>query len=507
MRHTKTYYLIFIFITIASFGQSSSNNYDELLAQSENLAYEFNFDASRVLLLRAISLQPQKPDAYHYLSRHYLWYYLGSKNITEYYKFIGYSDSALVRAEHQLDINSSDLQTLYLMGNIYKQRSMAYSENQKMMDAFWAARKAVGYYEDALDINSSHFSALGGIGIFEYALGFIPSFLQWALPVTGLSADKKDGFKKLEKAYKNGNEDKVEYMFHIAKLYDEYLADYNTAIDVLHNLVTVYPNNTLFHYQLGLEYIKAKKFNKAEKELNRVIELNHPKFLQTNAYANFLKGDLYFFQNNFKEAINYYLKFLSGTKTIDYTGIASYRTALCYHFINSEGNAEVFRRYLKLSSNGNQEIEDDAYANNISQLVLKFGVTKPRENLIKLENLFNAGEYKKVVEYFKKEKSSFRDIDMRGQALFYLSSSLIEEKKIGEAQRIAEELVTFEVSRNKWIKPMSLFNLAKIKFVQKDYFRIEEPLVRAEEANEFSKQNLIQSYINGLRRKAKELSK
>jgi len=502
-----TYFFISLFISILSFGQTSSNDYNRFITESEDLAYEFNFDASRVLILKAITLQPQKPDAYHHLAQHYLWYYLGSKNISEYYKFIGYSDSALTRAEHELDMNSDDASVLYLIGNIYKQRSMAYAENKKTMDAFLAARKAVGYYEDAFDVSPTKYSALGGIGIFEYALSFIPSYLQWALPITGLSANKKDGFTKLEKAYKNGYDDKVEYMFHISKLYDEYLADYNSAISILENLVTTYPNNSLFHYQLGLEFIKAKKLNEAEKELDIVIELNHPKFVQTNAFANFLKGDLYFFQNRFTEAIDYYLKFLSSTKSIDYTGIASYRTALCYHFVDSKTNTDVFRRYLKLSANGNKEIEDDVYANDASMQVLKFGVTKQRENLIRIENTFYSGEYKNVIEYFRKEKSSFRDIDMRGLALVYLCSSLIEEKEIVEAQKIAEDLVDLEVTKNKWIKPMSLFILAKIKFVQKDYFRIEEPLLRAEESNEFSKQNLIQSYINGLRRRAKELSK
>jgi len=498
-------YIVLIFLTYSfSFGQTTKSEYESLVSEGENLAYEFKFDESRVALLSAIRLHPEKPEAYHQIAKHYLWYYLGSKNISEYYKFVGYSDSSLTRAENQIDQNPDDLQTLYLLGNIYKQRSMAFAEYQNTMDAFWAARNAVGYYEDALDVDPDYSSAFGGIGIFEYSLSFIPSFLQWALPITGLSADQDGGFAKLEKAYENGKKDKIEYMFHIAKLYDEYLADYNKSINVLKKLVLMFPENSLFHYQLGLEYLKVKNLYKAEIELDKVIEISHPKFVQTNAFANFLKGDLYFFQNKFDKALEYYLKFLTTSRTIDYTGIASYRTALCYHFADGD-NSEVFRRYLKLAANGNHDIEDDAYANEVSQVVLKFGFTGQMENLLKLENLYYAGKYKEVIENSLKKSYLFQDKDMSALASFYVSSALIEENNLVEAKKIAEELSVIDVSKNKWIKPMSFVNLAKIKFLQKDFLRVEQSLMEAEEFNDGKKQNFIQSQINSLRKKVKDL--
>lgn len=505
MKYKAFYIVLFFFISSLSFGQSLSGEYESLLVEGENFAYEFKFDESRVALLSAIRLHPERPEAFHQIAKHYLWYYLGSKNISEYYKFISYSDSSLARAERNHDLNSDDLQTIYLLGNIYKQRSMAFAENENTMDAFWAARSAVGYYEDALDIDPTYFSAYGGIGIFEYSLSFLPSFLQWALPVTGLSADQNEGFVKLENAYENGDKDKVEYMFHIAKLYDEYLADYDKAIGILRKLVSMFPENSLFHYQLGLEYLKVKNLDKAEIEFDKVLEINHPKFIQTNAFANFLKGDLYFFQNKFEMALDFYLEFLTTSKTIDYTGIASYRTALCFHFIN-ETNNEVFRRYLKLAGNGNLEIEDDALANEVSQIVLKFGFTGQMENLLKLENMYFAGDYKDVIYNSLKKSNLFTDKDMRGLASYYVSSALIKENNLVEAKKIAEELSTIDFSRNKWIKPMSFVNLAKIKFMQKDYIRVEQSLEDAEEINNGRKQNLIKSHINGLRRKVKEQS-
>ncbi|MCP5063704.1 MAG: tetratricopeptide repeat protein [Ignavibacteriae bacterium] len=505
MKCKSFYIVLFFFISTLSFAQQSNGEYERLLVEGENLAYEFKFDESRVALLSAIRLNHEKPEAFHQIAKHYLWYYLGSKSISEYYKFISYSDSSLVRAERYNDLNPDNLQTLYLLGNIYKQRSMAFAESQNTMDAFWAARSAVGYYEDVLDIESTYFSAYGGLGIFEYSLSFLPSFLQWTLPVTGLSADQNEGFAKLENAYENGDKDKVEYMFHIAKLYDEYLADYDKAIGILQKLVSMFPENSLFHYQLGLEYLKVRNLNQAEVEFDKVIEINHPKFIQTNAFANFLKGDLYFFQNKFDKALDFYLEFLTTSKTIDYTGIASYRTALCFHFIDDNNN-EVFRRYLKLAGNGNLEIEDDAFANEVSQIVLKFSFTGQMENLLKLENMYYAGQYKDVIENSLKKTNSFQDQDMSALASYYLSCALIEENNLVEAKKIAEELSTVDLRRNKWIMPMSFVNLAKIKFKQKDFVRVEQSLIDAEEINDGRKQYLIQSHINGLRRKVKELS-
>ncbi len=501
----NVFFIAWILLSTINYAQKTESTYEELIVQSNRLAYNFKFDESRALTIKALNQKPNKPEAYNQLAQNYLWFYLGSKNENEFYKFISYSDTSIVRAEDLLDQNPKNIELLYLLGNIYKQRAMAYGEKQETLSAFWATKKAVGYFEDVLDIDKTFYSAYGNIGIFEYALSFVPSYLKWALSITGLSSNKEEGFKKIEKAYLQGKRDKTEIKFHAAKLFDEYLADYEKSSNILSSLLNEYPDNALFHYQYALEFIKNKELDEARKELDKVLEINNPKFAQTSSFANLLKADTYFFQNKFEKALNYYLEFLKTTKTIDYTGIASYRTAICYYFSGLDNNIELFKRYLILAANGNLDIEEDAFANEKSHILLKFGLTHPHAEIIKIENLCKSGEYKKVIKRVSENIDSFQDNELKALALIYLSGAYIEVNNLHKAQKILDDLLKIKVKREFWIKPMALFYKAKIKFKMKDYQRMDTPLKVAEDANEFSKQNLIQSYINGLRRKLKDL--
>ncbi len=506
-RKITTFLISFLFFTANNgFSQPDKNvNYQELIKQSQNLAFNFQFDKSRALAIKALNQNPLRPEAFNRLAQNYLWFYLGSKNTGEFYKFIDYSDTSIARAEKLLDNNPNNTELLYLFGNIYKQRAMAFIEKQEKLSAFWAAKKAVGYYKDVLDLDKTFFDAKGGIGIFEYALSFVPGYLKWALSLTGLSYNKEDGFDKIVKAYNLGKRDKPEITFHTAKLYDEYLADYPKALEIIKKLLEQFPNNQLFHFQYAVELLKNKQPEKAGTEIDKVMKLSNPHFNQTESFANFLKADSYFYQNKFDKALNYYLEFLKTTKTVDYTGIASYRTAICYYFSGLDNNVEMFKRYLILAANGNLDLEEDAYAKNISSVLLKYGITPPHAEIIKIENLFKAGKYEKVIATVNKNISSFRDSDLKALALIYLAGSYIEQNKLNEALSKIEELLSIKITRELWTKPMALFYKAKIKYKMKDYQRIYKPLKIAEDSNKYEKQNLIQSYINGLKRKVKDL--
>ncbi len=503
----KRYYILFILLlsSVISYSQITKPEYIDLINQSEELAYNFRFDEARVLTLKALELKPNRPEALHQLAQTYLWFYLGSKNPAEFYKFIDYSDSSITKAEELLDKNSKDVNLLYLFGNIYKLRAMAYGEKQETLRAFWATKKAVGYFNDVLDIDKTFYAAYAGKGMFEYALSFVPGYLKWALSITGLSSSEEYGFNHIEKAYNKAKRNRNEIEFHAAKLFDEYLADYKKSIEIMDGLVKKYPSNSLFRYQLALEFIKNKELEKAAAELDKVLEINHPKFVQTNSFANLLKADTYFFQNKFNKALEYYLKFLKTTKTIDYTGIASYRTAICYYFSGLDNNVELFKRYLILAANGNQDIEEDAIAGEKSLILLKFGLTHPHAEVIKIENMYNAGQYEKIIKDVKANQASFKDNELKALSSLYLAGAYIELNKLSKAVKIIDDLLKIKITKDLWIKPMALFYKAKIKYKMKDFQRIDKPLQVAEEANEYRKKNLIKSYINNLRRKIKDL--
>ncbi len=199
------------------------------------------------------------------------------------------------------------------------------------------------------------------------------------------------------------------------------MADYTNSIRILNSLITNYPNNTLFRYQAAIEYIKTHKLNKALKELEIVLKINHPKFSQTNSFSNFLLGDIYFRKKEYKNALEYYLAFLTTTKTIDYTGIASLRTAYCYYFLD---NIKEFRRYAIIASNGNLDLEDDKFAKEMSLNILGNGFSDEHKILIEVENSYLSGDYSEGLQLINNNLDSLKVDHILAQLKYYKSSIL-----------------------------------------------------------------------------------
>ncbi|MBK8945727.1 MAG: hypothetical protein IPM32_10740 [Ignavibacteriae bacterium] len=489
---------LLLFATL-SFGQNLKN-YQNLVERSDRLIYNYEFEKAIDLLNSAIEKKRERPEAFLILSKIYLWYYLGSSNSSDLKQFEKYSDSVITKCNEIID-EENDIHILYLLGNIYKYKAMMSAANANSLDAFWATKTSVGYYEDVLEIDSTYYSAQGGIGIFEYALTFVPSFFSWALTFTGLSANDNNGFELVKKAFYKGKKDKIELQFHLAKLYDEYLSDYKNAIILLNPLIKEFPKNNILVYQRAIENIKSKNLYKAKIDLEEILNNGHPKFSQTISFSKFLLGDVYFRQNNFEKALEYYHQFLQTTKTIDYTGIASLRAAICYHFLS---NPNEYRKYTVLASNGNLDIEDDNYAKELSLKFLEKGISKEWEFQIKIENLFLSGNDKKVIESVNEIIDSVESNEIKSLLLTYKSSSLIEMNKFSEAKEISNKLKNYDLQSSFWIKPMAYVNLAKISMSEKKFAAAKQYIRAVSEIDNYRRKNQIKSYINKIKIELKD---
>ncbi len=185
----KLIFILFVFFTF-SLSANQDPKYKKLINLAEKLSYNFEFDSCEVIIQKLISNNRQNPQAYLLKSKIHLWYFLGSKDKEDYELFFDYSDSVISKTDQLLKQKDNDPQLIYILGNIYKYRAMAYGSNGNTLDAFWSTKKAVSFFEDVIDIDSTFYSAYGGIGVFEYALGYVPALFNWAVSLSGLSADQ-----------------------------------------------------------------------------------------------------------------------------------------------------------------------------------------------------------------------------------------------------------------------------------------------------------------------------
>ena len=387
-----------------------------------NKAYNLELNAAETTFNKILELRPESPLGYYYIAKIHFWIYLGSRDPGEYSIFIKFAELAQQKVDKLLENKPKDFQTMFIAGNLASYRAMVEATNNSTVDAFWASKKAVNYFEETLELNPKYYDAYLGLGLFDYAMSFVPDFLKWAVNLTGLSSDKARGFQYIKTAFRKGTLDKTEASFHLSKIYSDYVAEYDSAYILLQNLSSRYPTNILFGYQSAITLIRDRQLDKALNVLSRVIKLGNKKLPQITALAYFRKGEIYFKKNQFKMAIKQYDTFLETSKELDFTGLASLNKALCY---KSLGDDVQFRENLILAKGGNQDVFEDSFAKQKSDKYLDSEILPIELKLMRLKNHLDNGQDQLVYDSLKSEITQFINNEIIAVALSYYAEAAL----------------------------------------------------------------------------------
>lgn len=491
------YVFILIFILVQIIFASPV---DYRLNRGIEAAYNFEFNKATKFFKQFISAYPKKPEGYNNLSMIYLWSYLGSKNQVEFTTFLRYSDIALDLAEDNYEANSDSPDNNFILAQIYTFRAMAFAKKQSSLEAFWATKKAVDFYESTLKLNPKYYDAYFGLGLFKYALSYVPSLFNWALKVTGLSADKFEGLNYLKKSFKYGKTTKVESAYHLSRLYIDFIADYDSAQTYLNYITERYPRNIVFTYQNALLKINQRKLEQASFFLDKIFNQKDTRMIQTNSFSFFLKGEIEFRKNNFEKAIFYYDKFLATAVDFDYSGIAYFNIAICHFALN---NIEEAKKNLLLARNGNDDISDDNYAKRRSALIFENGLSRDELKIFLARNDLLAGNYSNVIKQLKPIIDSLENPEVKGEALLILSDALLSSGKITEAIKYSILGGKIDYQKEKWIYPNILFIAAKAHKYAGKWKDARQMLSEAERNNDSDFKDKLIPQINFLKKQLK----
>jgi len=495
----KSFKYLFFFL-VFNLGISHASVLDQKINSGMDAAYNFNFNKASKIFLQVVHNYPKKPEGYHYLSMLYLWYYLGSKSEIEYSSFVRYSDIALDLAKRDLDANENSDNANYILAQIYTLRAMANAKKQNSFEAFWATKKAVDFYKTTLKINPKYYDAYYGLGLFKYTLSFVPSLFNWALKVTGLSGDKIEGLRLLKKSFKYGKTTKVESAYHLSRIYVDFIADYDSSEAYLSPISSKYPRNIIFNYQHALLNLNRRELNKADNYLDKILSLRDSKFVQTNSFAFFLKGEIEFRNNNFAKANEFYDKFLTTTKDFDYSGIAYFNMAVCSFAME---NPEEGKKQLLLARNGNDDIPDDNYAKRRSAILFENGISQHQLKIFIANNYLLSGNYSKSISLLKPIIDSLNESDQKGEALLILSDALLNVGRIREALNYSIQGAKLEIKNEKWIYPNILFISAKAHKYAGKWKDSRQILLEAERNNDSDFKDKLMPKINYLKKQLK----
>jgi tetratricopeptide (TPR) repeat protein len=488
--------LLFLFTFIVSAFNIAQTDIERGVLKGLDYCYNFKWGKADEEFQKLIEKYPDDLRGYHYKSTISLWYYLSSKSTDDYQNFVRYSDLALEKGDKQLDNDPDNEIILYTLGTAYSSRAIVFAKAESYLNAAWASKKSETYLNNALKINPKRADAYLGLGLYNFAVGQIPSGGKWALSLAGIKGNKELGIQYLKKAANEGYLSKTEASYYLSQIYSEVINNYEIAASYIKPLIKKYPDNLLFSYSMGVLEIKRKNLSQAEKIISKIIKTDETNFKELVYFSNFLMGDIYFKENKFDDAKEYYLIFLTSYNQKDYKGIASCRLGVCYE-LTADRNTGI--KYFNQSDKGNTDLDDDIFAKRKGELFAKRSIASTEAEVLKAANMIDQGNFKEAIQNLNVSLNQIKSDKLKAEANYYISTAYFYLGKYEEAVKFANTSKGFNSSEESWIKPFADYYLAQcmLKLNKKD--DAQKLIEEAEDFNNYDYQNKLKNLLFALK--------
>ena len=459
--------------------------------------YNFNWADGFKAFNAIIKKDPDDPRGYHYKSLIFLWYYLGNLNEANLDSFIYFSDKSLELAEiKKKEKLSAELS--YLIGSIYYNKSIAEARSGNFLQALWTSNQMKSNLEDAIKLKPDFYDAFLGLGLYNFALSQIPSTLEWAANLVGITADKELGLDYVKMTTQKGKLSKVDAQFYLSQLYSRVIVDHPAAKELLSNLLKRYPKNLLFNFSLAWVEYELNDLNNAAKHLRFVINAKDSLYPFVVSNSHYLLGNVFFARNQFDSAIVYYTNYLIQSINDDYKGFTNYRIGLC---LELTGNRKEAVKFYAKSSDGNSDIEEDLYAERMGDEFEERKITSNEIRLIKLSNLIKQNKLSAAKDSLENFISQNKISDeLKAEAKLYLSEICYLQKDYKESLDNAVDCLEVEVEKERWVHAYAYYFGAWSSYRLKRYIDAKLFLLQINDLEEFDFRNSLENKIYSLKR-------
>lgn len=488
-------FIVFLFFLLSNnYAQQAS---DKQIQVGLDKIYNFNWDDGFKIFNSIIQKNPTDPRGYHYKSIIFLWHYLGNLNEVYLDSFTYFSDKAIELSEVKGKQKPS-AELSYLLGSVYYNKSIAEARSGNYLQALWTSNQMKSNLEDAVKIKPEFYDAYLGLGLYNFALSQIPSTLEWAANLVGITADKELGLDYVKKTTQKGKLSKVDAQYYLSQLYARVIVDHPAAKEILNNLVRRYPKNLLFNFSLAWVEFELNELNNAEKHLRYVINSNDKLYPFVSSNSNYLLGNVFFARNQFNSSRVYYQNYLKTAINDDYKGFANLRIGLCYELT---GNRKEAVKYYDKSSNGNADIEEDLYAERKGNEFEDKKLSANDIRLIKITNLIKQNKLDAAEDSLQKflEQNKISN-DQKAEATFHLCEVNYKQRQYAKALDFVVECINIPVEQERWVHAYAHYFGAWISYQQKKFVDAKLFVLQIDEIGEFDFRNSLENKIYTLQR-------
>jgi tetratricopeptide (TPR) repeat protein len=492
----KINYLSVIFLLLIStcFSQQVT---DKQIQVGLDKIYNFNWEDGFKAFNTIIKKSPDDPRGYHYKSIIFLWYYLGNLQETNLDSFTYFSDKSLELANQKLT-QKITAELKFLVGSIYYNKSIAEARSGNYLQALWTSNQMKSNLEEAVKLKPDLYDAFLGLGLYNFALSQIPSTLEWAANLVGITADKELGLSYVNKTVQKGKLSKIDAQYYLSQLFSRVVVDHPAAKELLSNLVKRYPKNLLFNFSLAWIEYELNDLSNAEKHLRFVINADDNLYPFVVSNSNYLLGNVFFARNQFDSARVYYNNYLKLSVNDDYKGFSNLQIGLC---LEISGNRKDAVKYYEKSSDGNSDIEEDLFAERKGNDFEDRRLTSNEIRLIKISNLIKQNKLAvakdSLESYIEQNKITN---DLKAEALLYLSQISYKQRRFQESLDYAVDCINTEIEKERWVRAYAYYVGAWNSYNQKKFIEAKLFLLQIDNLEDFDFRNSLENKIYTLQR-------
>ncbi len=372
--------LLLNFCPIAVSSENAVFENDELSKNIESgIEYLFNLDDEKAeeCFTNAVNIQPKSPEGYFYLAMVH-WNKIYFKNdksaLPSLEKWI---DKTIEVAEESVE-NSNDKEKkassyLYL-GGAYGYKGVISAIRHQWFSGFINAYRGRKYLNKSYSLNPHNKDLYLGMGMYDYSLDKLPKTIKILTYLMAFSGDREEGIAKLKDCAENGHYAKTEALIALANIYLYLEKDYNSAFPVIRKLKEKYPGNPQFHYLYAITCARLEKWEDAEKTadmMEKMAEEENSHFAGIwEIKREFLKGEIHWIKQDFKNALKFYEEVLL-TKRVKSNWVfpmAEMRIGLINDFLDRR--EEAVKKYKAVLAY-EKETKDYAYLYDYARKYLK----------------------------------------------------------------------------------------------------------------------------------------
>ena len=494
MKKINSISIVFLLLISTGFSQQVT---DKQIQVGLDKIYNFNWEDGFKAFNSIIKKSPDDPRGYHYKSIIFLWYYLGNLQETNLDSFTYFSDKSLELANQKLT-QKTTAELKYLIGSIYYNKSIAEARSGNFLQALWTSNQMKSNFEEAVKLKPDLYDAYLGLGLYNFALSQIPSTLEWAANLVGITADKELGLTYVNKTIKKGKLSKIDAQYYLSQLYSRVIVDHPAAKELLTNLVKRYPKNLLFNFSLAWVEYELNDLSNAEKHLRFVINANDELYPFVVSNSNYLLGNVFFANNQFDSARVYYNNYLRLAVNDDYKGFSNLQIGLCFEI---SGNRKEAIKYYEKSSDGNSDIEEDLFAERKGNDFEERKLSTNEIRLIKISNLIKQnklGVAKDSLESYLEQNKI--NNDLKAEALLYLSQISYKQRRFQESLDYAVDCINTEIEIERWVHAYAYYVGAWNSYNQKKFVEAKLFLLQIDNLEDYDFRNSLENKIFTLQR-------